>query len=85
VSRLEKIALGEVSVVLWRAVRGSGAMMEKSRSNFSLRLETASFKAMIEFGWSLERREVFAQLGRTGGGAVDREKVQFVCWGRGAW
>ncbi len=47
-------------------------MMEKSRSNFSLRLDMTSFKAMIEFGWSLERWEVFLQL-ETGRGAADRE------------
>jgi len=47
-------------------------MMEKSRSNFSWRLEITSFKAMIEFGWSLEWREVFSQL-ENGRGAVDRE------------
>jgi len=60
-------------------------MMEKSRSNFLLMLEATSFKALIELGWSLERQEVFVHLGRTGGGTVDRENVQFVCRGRGAW
>ena len=50
---------------------GSRAMIEKSQSNFLLRLKMTSFKAMIEFGWSL-RREVCLHLG-TCGGAVAGE------------
>jgi len=52
-------------------------MIEKSRSNFSLRLKTTFFKVMIEFRWSL-RREGFSHLGSCGG-AVARENGQFIC------
>jgi len=51
-----------LSVVWWQTVVGSGRMIEKSQSIISLRLRTAFFKAVIEFGWSVEKREVYAHL-----------------------
>jgi len=60
------IALGEVSVTQWRAVMGIDAMIEKSQSAISLRRK-ASFKARIEFGWSVERGTVDVLLESCGG------------------
>ncbi len=61
------IVLGEVSVTQWRAVMGVDAMIEKSQSAISLRQNKASFKARIEFGWSVERGTVDVPLENCGG------------------
>ena len=73
------IVLGEVLVVWWQTVVGSGTMVEKSQSNISLKYKTAFCKAMIGFRWSVEKREVCS----TCGGLVGRENGQLVCWERG--
>ena len=73
VFRMGGVALGEVSVTHWRAMRGVDAMIEKSRSAVSLRRSKASFKARNEFGWSVERGTVDVQL-EDCGGSVGGEK-----------
>jgi len=59
---VELIVLREVSVVWLQTVVGSGAMIENSQSIVLLRLRTAFFKAVIEFGWFAEKRKVCMHL-----------------------
>jgi len=59
---VELIVLREVLVMWLRTVVGSGMMIENSQSIILLRLRTAFFKAVIEFGWSAEKRKVCMHL-----------------------
>jgi len=60
---VELIVLREVLVVWLRTVVvGSRTMIENSRSIVLLRLRTAFFRAVIEFGWSAEKRKVCTHL-----------------------
>ncbi len=69
---IELIVLREVLVMWWQTMVGIGTMIEKSQSNVLLRQRTTFFKAVIEFRWSAEKREVCAHL-ETCGGSVGGE------------